>query len=461
MSVDTQHPEYDKYLPAWRTTRDCVEGPDAVRKRRTAYLPKPNPSDLSPENSERYEDYLKRANFVNFTGSTLDGMLGMVFREPIELDLPQAVAYLADNINGAGLTFDQMARDTVAEVLQTGRQGLLVDYPAAPEGLTRAQETAMQLRANVLGYAAEDCINWATEVIGGVRVLSLVVLRESMRVWEDEYKSAEVPVYRVLRLIDGAYWQAVFDREGAVVVAAFQPRKAGGGRWDRIPFVFCGSQNNDPTVDRGPLYDIAAVNIAHYRNSADFEESCFLVGQPTPVFAGLNQSWVDNVMTGGVMLGSRTGVLLPEGGSGSLLQASPNQMPERGMELKEQQMVKIGARIIQDVAGVETATAAHIRYAGQNSKLSAVVGNVESALVQCVEWVGEFMGAQPGAAVVELNRDFYARGADPQLIMASIQLLDRGVIAVQDIRGTLRDYGIIERDRTDEQIDSDAGDAIL
>ena len=57
-----------------------------------------------------------------------------------------------------------------------------------------------------------------------------------------------------------------------------------------IPFIFCGALNNSPDVDKSPVYDIAEVNIAHYRNSADYEESCFIAGQATPVLTGLTQS---------------------------------------------------------------------------------------------------------------------------------------------------------------------------
>ena len=131
--------------------------------------------------------------------------------------------------------------------------------------------------------------------------------------------------------------------------------------WDEIPFAFIGSVNNDETVDKAPLYDIAEINVSHYRNSADYEESSFLVGQPTPAFSGLTQSWVDQNMSGGVAFGSRSAILLPENGNAMLLQAGENQMPLKGMEIKEDQMVKIGTRIIQDQSGIETAEAAKHR----------------------------------------------------------------------------------------------------
>ena len=455
MPVSDTHPEYNKYLPQWQTVRDCVEGSAAVKKAGTKYLPKPNAEDTSSENAKRYEAYLQRANFVNFTGHTKKGMTGMVFRRDTEVELPTNIEYLTENANGGGLTLDQMIKAALGDILETGRYGLLVDYPEMEEGATQAQTANLQ--ANILSYPAESVINWRTTVIDGVKKLSLVVLREPKEiVAEDGFSTEEKIYHRVLALEEGFYIQYLYNEDGEQV-AMFIPRQSNGSAWDTIPFVFVGSENNDETVDEAPLYDLAEVNLAHYRNSADYEESAFMVGQPTPVFSGLTQAWVDTNMKKSVMLGSRAAIPLPEGGSADLLQANPNQMPSEGMKAKEDQMVKIGARIIQDNTGQETAEAAKIRFAGQNSELGSIVGNIESALLQCFEWAGFFMGEQ-GEATLEVNKQFYDKSLDAQQIMAMIQLADRGDISQPDIRSLLRKAGLIDEAKTDDDIDTELGE---
>lgn len=455
MPVNSQHKQLTENRGKWDKIRDCVAGSDQVKSKKEKYLPKPNPEDDSPENEARFNAYITRANFVNFTGMTLDGMLGMVFRVDPQIELEAVLEYLKTNANGSGVTLDQMARGLVSNLLQTGRHGLLVDYPQAEPGLTKAQVDALNLRANIKGYRAERVINWRTETVGGETVLSLVVLEEEVEVVQpDGFGSDSKTQFRVLSLVDGLYTQAVYDEDGVLVGEIMEPKKADGSLWRRIPFVFVGSTNNDAECDKAPLYDIAELNISHYRNSADYEESSFIVGQPTPVLGGLTQGWVDTVMKKGVMLGSRRAILLPEGGKSSLLQASENQMPSKGMEMKEAQMIKIGARIIQDASGQETAEAAKIRFGGQNSKLGIIVGNVEAALNECIMWAAEFMGGS-GENEVTLNREFYDKSIDPQLVIASIQLLDRGVIATSDMRQKLRDSGLISSDREDEEIDAE------
>jgi len=455
MPVSDQHSEYNKFLPRWCMTRDCVEGSAEIKAGKTKYLPKPNPEDVSAENDQRYQDYIERANFVGFTSSTLDGMVGMVFRKPLEVELQKSIEYLNLNANGGGLTLDQLTRGIIGELLQTARLGLLVDYPRAPSGLTKAEVDQLSLTANILSYQAESVLNWQTTMVGSVKMLSLVVLAEKNRELSDDgFQYIEKPQYRVLRLLDGVYYQEIWNDKNELIDVS-EPRKADGSRWSEIPFIFAGARNNDECVDKAPLYDIATINIAHYRNSADYEESCYMVGQPTPYIGGLTQSWVDENMKNGVMLGSRRAMLLPDGGNAGLLQANPNQMPERGMELKEAQMVKLGARIIQDSTGQETAEAAKIRFAGQNSKLGVIVGNTEAALLQCFEWCMWFMGGD-GENLIEINKDFYERTADPQMVMAAIQLLDRGVIATSDLQDDLRAKGVIRQDRTNEDIDDEA-----
>jgi hypothetical protein len=486
MAVDSQHEEYSKNLTKWLLVRDCDEGSQAVKSRSagstnsgtlnglagTAYLPAPNANDNSQENTQRYYAYKQRANFVNFTAHTKEGLTGLVFRRKTSIEAPTDIEYLIDNANGDGLTTDQMIKNATNEVLMIGRYGMLVDYPEAPQGLTDAEVRAMELQANILSYPAESVINWRSEMVGGVKKLTLVVLKEPRETTKDGFEYTTVCYHRVLLLkdIDGnmtyvqnlyddngemVVWKVGEDNEGDIVTGDIIPRKSDGSMWSEIPFTFIGSVNNDAVVDKAPLYDIAEINISHYRNSADYEESSFMVGQPTPVLAGLTPSWVKDVLKEKVGLGSRAAIMLPENGSADLLQANENQMPKAGMEIKEQQMMKVGANIIQDVGGNETVDAVKIRFTGQNSKLGSIIQNVEAAFLQCYMWAQEFMGGT-GDSVITINKEFYDATLDPQLIIAQIQLLDRGIIATNDLRDNLRSGNIIKADRTNEDIEGEA-----
>ena len=58
------------------------------------------------------------------------------------------------------------------------------------------------------------------------------------------------------------------------------PTDYNGKRWDYIPFTFVGAIDNTPAIESAPLLELADLNLAHYIDSADFQESVYFVGQP-------------------------------------------------------------------------------------------------------------------------------------------------------------------------------------
>jgi len=127
------------------------------------------------------------------------------------------------------------------------------------------------------------------------------------------------------------------------------------------------------------------------------------------------------------------------------------------MKAKEQAMVAIGARIITDRGNNETAEGARIRFASENSVLGDIVQNLSMAIEQCISWCGEFMGVSDEAEF-QINREFYDKSVDPQLIMAMTTLLDRQIISDADIFDRLKAAGIIEGDRTLEDVREELGE---
>jgi hypothetical protein len=473
MPASDQHKLYVKNKDIRKLVRDCVAGSDAIKTARrtdsteqggiynsmgSQYLPVPNPDDDSIENQDRYAAYRARATFINFTGYTKDGLMGMVARKPTEIDLHASIKYAEFNVNGSGLSLQGMTQSVIGNLLETGQDGLLVDFPMSAGG---TQMQTAGLNSLILQYPAESIINWREQTIDSVKTPVMISLAEEVqKVAADGFSVDDVTYTRVLSLNeDGDYIQRLYNEHDQLLVndageADIFIKKADGSNWKKILFVPVGSENNDLKPDKPTLYDVAEVNVGHYRNSADFEESSFLVGQPTPVFAGLTQHWIESVFKGGVQIGSRAGVMLPEGASASLLQANENQMPSAGMDRKEKQLVKIGAKIISDAGGVETAEASKIKFAGQNSKLGLIIINTELAFNQCFEWMMEFEGST-GENVFNINKQFYEATVDPQLLVAQMQLLERQVIAKTDVRRTLRKGGLLEHDRTDEDIEGE------
>lgn len=445
MTVSSEHPEYEVNNPKWRLVRDVVTS--NVKQ----YIKDVDPSD--PYRSIRYRD---DAQFTNFSGRTKNALVGAIFRRDPLLDLPDSAEHLLTDATGGCTPLNKLAQEITSEVIQTGRFGLLTDFPV------RDPEEAVSegMNAYISKYPAEAIINWKEENINGRVKLSLVVLKEVSDSIdpEDGFEWRESILYRVLRLVDGVYVQALYN-EDEEFLGSYTPLDSLGNTWDSIPFEFVGSEDNNARVDHAPLYDISRLNIGHLRNSADYEESVHITGQPT-LFLTTSMSAEEFAESNpaGVQIGARRGHNLGQSGKAEFLQANPNQLADQAMVRKEQQAVMIGAKLITPQATNETAEAARMRHSGETSILSILAKNVESALYKSVMHVLRFMDPDYQSLEkprIELNDQFFDTNLDPNMIMAQIQLAERGVITTTDMRNTLRKHGVLQDNRTDSDIDQD------
>lgn len=448
MPVNSTRPEYDKYVCRWQLVRDVVD--NNVCK----YI-----KDIDPSDEARNKRYKDDAQLTNFTARTKAGLVGAVFRKEAVIELPAVIDYLKKDATGSNMTLAKLAQEVTGEVLITGRYGLLADYPAIQDGLTKAEVDEMNLKARIYRYKPESIINWQTKLENGNPVLSLVVLKECVNeLGEDGFEWVEKEQYRVLRMHNGFYVQELYDNN-LERVNIYVPRDANGNRWNYIPFEFVGSEDNDDAIDPSPLYDLAKLNLGHLRNSADYEESVHIVGQPTLIFCSdMTNEEFDAANPSGVLIGARRGHNLGANGKAEFLQANPNQLADEAMKRKEEQALMIGARLIVPQADRETAMAAQMRNSGETSILATIVNNVEAALVRSCEHILRFMSGEAVSDGVKiyLNDQFFNKDIDPNLIMAQIQLIDKGVVAKYDVRKVLRAYGVIDESRTDQELDAEA-----
>lgn len=397
--------EVNDLIPVWTIVRDAVKGQWQIKKKTTAYLPKPNSADKSKENVARYNDYLQRAVFYGVTGRTLRGFTGHVFAKLPKIELSPELKSLKENVDGLGVPMDQQAQKVLARLLMLGRGGLLADFPILEGAVTRAQLQNGSVAPTITFFEPEDIINWRIKTVGTKQMLTLVVLHELQEEDQVSFARELVDHWRVLRLDeDGNYTvQVISAKSGPQTIMV--PKDSLGNPLKEIPFVFLGSENNDPTPDDPPLFDMASLNIAHYRNSADYEESCFLVGQPTPVVSGLTKDWATDILGGIIQLGSRAVIPLPVGAKAELLQANPNSMPHEAMEHKEKQLVALGARIVEQRVIQRTATESGQDEEVETSILINTSRNVSLGYAKALAWAGQFVGAT-GESTIDLNTDF-------------------------------------------------------
>jgi len=447
------HLDYDRNRDNWRLVRDLVMGESALKHNdlqgistiRTVnqtdltfrniarrYLPIPDATNCELENLSRYSQYVQRASLFNATKRTEQGMAGMVFQKNSEVDLPGSVEYLEDDADGSEVGLEQQSSEVLNDVLETGREGLLVDFPDSEDTPTTIQEAEeLAKRSNIVVYKAESILDWDEIKVNAAMKLSYVKLEEvvSTRDPSNPFVNTEETQFRVLLLVDGLYEQRIYKGEDLQTFDTLIPVDAKGARFSYIPFFFIGAVNNRPNVDPAPLIEIAEVNIAHYRNSADFEESAFVVGQPTVVVTGLTQTWKDDNFENGIGFGSRGGISLGKDMNAQILQVAANTMPESGMDRKERQMVELGARLITDGGGAETAEAARIRHGADASVLKVVVRNIITAYKDAINAVLQFQGGAGEDFEFKLNTNFFAGELSAEELGAKVAAWQQGAIS--------------------------------
>ncbi len=471
-TVDFCRGEYLANVDAWRLVSDACAGQLAVKLRGEVYLPKPNPSDKSEENKKRYEQYLHRAVYYNATGRTLTGLVGLAFGKWPELKLPKVLDYIEEDADGAGQPLIQQAQATMGQILKTGRAGILVDFPSVEGGVSVADQQSKGIRATLNYYPAHSITNWRKERRGGLQVLTLVVLRETSEEPGDFSVQCKTQ-YRVLRLpADGIYVQEVWAETTAAdgtksydIETIHTPLQGNGATWREIPFQFVGAVTNTPELEAigegfrdclpdrtvSPLFDIAVLNLAHYRNSADYEDSTFLVGQPQPWMSGIDVEWRDTLIREGMFIGSRTVVPLPVGGAFGIAQAQPNTLVGDAMKQKEEMMTALGAKLIEKSTSTKTATQANHDQSKDNSVLSLVCDNVSSAYKTCLNWACRFMNAAE-TAEFNIDTEFSIQSLDGPSIVAVVQAWQAKLVPIKDAWSSMRKFGVIDSSKSDDEI---------
>ena len=430
MPVDTHHAEYDKNLAAWTRARDLVSGEDAVKARGETYLPR-----LPGHTDTEYAAYKLRAAFFNATGRTVDGLVGLVFRKDPTVVIPAALEEIADDVDLAGETLQEFARRVVSDIVQVGRGGILVEYPKAEVRDRTADEVkAENLRPYMTFYPAEKILDWRTGRVNNRHAVTMVKLEESVDEPDpaDEWKRKTSTQIRVLELMSEGVRVRVFRKleAGWTVVDEFALIVRGEAAHE-IPFVFVGPVDSTSEVQKAPIVDLVAVNLSHYRTSADYENGLHWTGVPTPVFIGQFLTR-DGAEVDTIRLGSSEGIHLTEGGDAKYLEFEGSGLEGglgKALERKEQHMAVLGARILAgEKRAVEAAETAAIHRAGENSVLAALALSVSKAITRALAGMAAWQGVD-GEISFKLCTDYLPTPMDAQSLAALVAAWQAGALS--------------------------------
>lgn len=430
MSVETEHPAYTAYKDQWRRCRDTISGQDEVHGAGEKYLPR-----LTDQDDAQYDSYKMRARFLNAMQRTVEGLTGLVMRkDPIVTG-----TYEDFLIDVTGMTVQQYMLGTLTEILSVGRGGTYIDFPVSPGGLSVAQAERLAMQPTWSFYPAEDIINWKKN---DEAVYTLVVLREYYtKVNNDEFSNEEDVRYRVLDIEPKTqkYRVRVMQQDGSLMSDEVFP-KQNGQTMDFIPFIEHGTFK--PT-----LLDVADNNLQHYRLSADHNHGLHYVALPTPYITGIDKN--DAPSTIGPQ---KLWILENQEAKVGLLEFEGQGLQSIKEELAaiEKNMAQLGARMLSDMAGDETATAANIRNSAETSALSNIVVSLNEDFRIITNITNEWMDGDSENSEVEYNKDFTPTRIDAQTITVLVAAWQAGSITLETLIENLQAGEIVSGDITAE-----------
>lgn len=464
MPVTSEHPDFTAAKADWEQIADCIAGQRKVKAAGCKYLPKPNAEDKSPENTARYDAYLQRAVFHNVTGRTVDNNVGQCFAvEPVPTMPDEMLAWL-DDVDGASVSAVQQSKKALGLIVGFSRAFLWVDYPKTNGVVSKGQAERENIRPRIILCDPRNVPNWRVETIGAKTLLSLVTIKEQYVKEDDGFEAVFATQYRVLKLVGGVYVQEVWregDGDSWVIFDTLNPLDGSNKPFNEIPGTFIGAESNDAGVEKPLMLDISNLNIAHFRDSADYQEGVYMLGQPTPYFTGLDNAWVTDVLKGKIMLGSRAIIPLPQGATAGLIQVQPNTLAKESMDQKENLMNALGARLVEMREVQKTATEDGNDEASETSVLATCCDNVSAAYKKGFEWAAQYGAiniADPDSEDTgiwyELNKDFAVNRMTPEDGKATLELVNGGLLTWSEGRDRMRKGGLATKS------DEDAKDEI-
>lgn len=440
MPVQTTHPLYEKRKRQWQTVRDCIEGEDAIKSKNELYLPRALGLD-----QPQYDAYKQRARWVNYTGRTLDGLHGLIFRRDPVIQASDEFkdSGILDDIDRRGTSIYQFLSDMTYDVLQTSFGGVLVDLPKSDGPTTQFDAEKKGIRPYMRYYPAESIINWRYGVVDGSEKLVLVVLQEdSDEAVNDEYSHDRQTQYRVLDINNGVYRQRVirtfmnkkneevFSEENISVVV-------NNRNVSEIPFVMLPS----PTPEKPMLLDLAYCNIGHYQKSADYENGVHLTTLPTGYVTGHKQMKDDSGENEAIRLGGDQFLIFEEEEAkvGTLVFSGAGLThSETALKNSLSDMAVLGTRLIVPEKGTsESADSAKIHRAGENAILATFAKNISDKISVALNIINRWSGFD-GDVKLTLCTDYDTLAFDPNALNALANLAEKERLPIPYIFYNLR-----------------------
>lgn len=451
--VMNTYPEYATLKKRWDVCREVIAGEDVVKDAGEKYLPMASYKSKA-ERDARYIAYKMRTPFIPFTYMAYQVQHAMVFRRTPTIVCGEDFrnSGLLSNVDGKGNSLYQFCSNSFDDLLKTGFGGALLDMPKGGQGLTVYEAEKLGIRPYLTYYTAESIINRIFDNSTGISKLKLVVLREKVNVYRDEFTLLDRERYRVLAINDEGYyeqriWNPVYNDKDEIEDMSVEivPIYVNGQQLTYIPFVLLPTD----IAEKPPLYDLAMMNVHHYQVMADYYNGLHKVTMPTGYITGYtsrDDGDEDEITLGGDVFITEEN---PDARFGMLSYAGEGmEHTKEGIDRIESLIAGIFMKsIAPDKKTSETAESAYVHRSGENARLATFARNVSEKLSQLIQWYEEWNNYE-GVVEIQLNYDYETMSLDPNIINSIANISGQGKFPLYCVYYILKQQELIDPDMT-------------
>ncbi|MCI0393294.1 MAG: DUF4055 domain-containing protein [Acidobacteria bacterium] len=451
MPLDSKHPMYNKWKPAWVKLRDSYEGEDTIKDKGQAYL-LPTPGQLldglkpNEIGYNAYMNYLHRARFPAYMKEAVKQMVGVMHNKPPVIELPPVMEPLLERATIDGESLPLMIRRINAEQLTVGRIGLLADAP----------KTGNPSLPYIALYNAETIINWddGQRSMPVPQMLNLVILDETAPRRITDFQWEELIAYRILTLGNpdlnepaGQYQQALFEDTTQFNASLLMPPTIRGRNLMRIPFVFVNACDPLTEPSDPPLLQLANECLGIYRGDADYRLNLYLQAQDTLVTIGDDKS-EEAGQDKPLRVGAGSRINMPMGGDAKYIGVSDAGLSEQrqALENDHKRAQEIGGQLIDTTSRErESGEALKVRVAASTATLKEIAMTGAEGAQSILRIIAEWIGAEPAKVRVQANLDFTEAGMTPAEFVDLMAAKEKGLpISDESAHAQVRKRGLSE-----------------
>lgn len=411
--VATPNPEFVEMVDRWQLVNDLMGGTPAMRAAGEKWL-----SKFPKETAAQFKARLGKATLFNVFLTTIQGLVGRVFREPITLteETDSRVKEWAKNVDLQGRDLTAYGRDVFTDMLAFGLCHTMSEFPDTAqikldlnkEELTLEDEHQYNVRPYFAKVSPMSLFAWDATEVAGSEILNRIRIHEVQWVREGEWGQKRQQYIRVVEPNTVQLWK--YDGKKWVLHGPEFANTIG-----EVNLSTGYARRTDTLIAAPPLEDLAWLNRKHWDSQSDQDNILHVVRAAILYLGGFKEDDAKLVNVGSSLAlrndNPDARVEYVEH-SGKAVDAGQNSLDN----LVEEMEASGAGDLLTSKPGVETATARAIGEAKTMSPLQAMALELQAHLEAAFKMNGRWINEPDIKVGVRVNTDLGTFGEETKEI---------------------------------------------